>query len=704
MLAKLVQEGKLPPLKERLPEKPYVVGQGELILSDLMTCTPGKYSDTLRLPSDNPGGDPHIYIGMNEPLIWAPGGFYYDRGIHGSIVESYEANGDDTVFAFFMRKGLKWSDGKELTTDDVRFAYKDVLLNESITPAFPIWLRTAMSGDGTPAKIEIIDEYTFKISFDGRYGTFPAQLAIGQWRDYSDLMIPAHYMKQFHADYTPLEKLQPLMKEQSIEDDAWWNLFNQKCIKSNVWKVQQEVALGHPTLLPWVIKSAEVGIFTYERNAYYFKVDSEGKQLPYFDYIRSEVVADRETMTLRALMGEFDYMGERSSLKNLALMKEHEAKGKIKVLIPRMHRLPINFSLNLTYDKPGSVWRQVTGDVRFRKALNLTINRQEIIDIFYLGQFAELPKYTSSPDYDVARANRLLDEMGMNKKDGDGFRLGPDGKRFQIVFEIGKLSQDHVPMAELLAEYFKKVGVFTMVKGGEWGLINQRWQANDIMATGVWAHQDIWKSAGWDDYLPRNFWGRLWSQWHTSGGKSGEEPPAEVKDLIELHAKYARARIGTKESRNLLDAIYKTFGVTVTGLFSPQFADAAWSIGKLIDMLKHIWLPIIIIGMAGTASIIRIMRGNLLDELQKQYVITARAKGMPESKVLFRYPVRIAVNPIVSTVGWILPAKVALVVLVLMYLVAFFCEFVAPYKTGTRFEGYQDADPHRVHIWAPQRA
>jgi peptide/nickel transport system permease protein len=114
----------------------------------------------------------------------------------------------------------------------------------------------------------------------------------------------------------------------------------------------------------------------------------------------------------------------------------------------------------------------------------------------------------------------------------------------------------------------------------------------------------------------------------------------------------------------LMWGIYSTFDISVAGLFSQAYADAPWSIGKVIDLLSRIWFPMIIIGMSGTASLIRVMRGNLLDELQKQYVITARAKGVPERAVLFRYPVRIAVNPIISTIGWILPSIVGGEVLV----------------------------------------
>ena len=109
----------------------------------------------------------------------------------------------------------------------------------------------------------------------------------------------------------------------------------------------------------------------------------------------------------------------------------------------------------------------------------------------------------------------------------------------------------------------------------------------------------------------------------------------------------------------LMFFFYKYFGLSVIGLFSPQYVDAAWSIDKFVDMLKHFPIPIIVIGTAGTAGLIRVVRGCLLDELQKQYVITARAKGVGERTILFKYPVRIAVNPIISTIGWMLPAIVS---------------------------------------------
>jgi peptide/nickel transport system permease protein len=104
---------------------------------------------------------------------------------------------------------------------------------------------------------------------------------------------------------------------------------------------------------------------------------------------------------------------------------------------------------------------------------------------------------------------------------------------------------------------------------------------------------------------------------------------------------------------------YSVFGTNVGGIMSDHFQNEPMSVAKMVDILKHIWIPVIIIGTAGTAGLIRVMRGNLLDELRKQYVITARAKGLRYWKLLLKYPVRVALNPLMSTVGWLLPSIVS---------------------------------------------
>ena len=97
------------------------------------------------------------------------------------------------------------------------------------------------------------------------------------------------------------------------------------------------------------------------------------------------------------------------------------------------------------------------------------------------------------------------------------------------------------------------------------------------------------------------------------------------------------------------------FGFSITGLYSPEYSQAPWSLAKVVDLLQHIWLPALVLGIAGTARLTRIMRANLLDELNKPYVVTARAKGLREWRLVLRYPVRLALNPLISTIGWYLP-------------------------------------------------
>jgi peptide/nickel transport system permease protein len=109
----------------------------------------------------------------------------------------------------------------------------------------------------------------------------------------------------------------------------------------------------------------------------------------------------------------------------------------------------------------------------------------------------------------------------------------------------------------------------------------------------------------------------------------------------------------------LMYIAFKYFNQSVGGLFSPEYENAAWSFKRLIDLLSHLWLPMVIIGLSGTASLIRVMRANLLDELRKPYVIAARARGLSETRAILKYPVRVALNPFISTVGWVLPSLVS---------------------------------------------
>src|SRR5690606_38289492 len=143
----------------------------------------------------------------------------------------------------------------------------------------------------------------------------------------------------FHKKYADPKKLAALLEEESIQPDKWYELFLAKQFTSWIWNMTNEQGLGHPTLTAWVLKRTEAGTFLYERNPYYFKVDGEGNQLPYVDTLRSQVVQDKETLTSQALFGEFDYLGERASLRQMPLIAEKAEAGEVKMYLPRMHRL-----------------------------------------------------------------------------------------------------------------------------------------------------------------------------------------------------------------------------------------------------------------------------------------------------------------------------------------------------------------------------
>ncbi len=550
MLRELVEQGLLPPVEERLPANPYVVGPGDLIVEEHLDWQPGDYGGTLRMARAGPAFDPHVFIGSNQPLLWAPGAFYFERGIQGNVLEGFSVNEENTVFTFYMREGLRWSDGEYVTSEDVRFAFEDVMKNEYITPVFPAKYRLGGRADGEPMELEIIDEYTFEIRFPVSYGTFPARIAIEGWVGYTDLIKPAHYLRQYHADYSPIEDMQAELADEELEPDEWYRLFIIRNV--NNWDLTVPKAIGFPTLYPWQLTSTEGGIYLYERNPYYFKVDTEGQQLPYMDRIVTEEVADFEMLTMKAMVGELDYLGERASLKSLPMFLDQEKVEDFKVVIPQMHRTPYTVFLNLAYDDP--VWREVVGDVRFRQALNMAIDREEIIDMFYMG-FAALPQTVPS-EYDPEQAESILDAMGMAARDAEGWRLGPDGTRFTIHFDVASHDVDMVPITEMIVEYWQEIGVHTTYRQIESSLLGVRQGANEVQATAGWTHENIWRASGSEDFLPGP-WGQIWRLWYNTGGQQGEEPPAVVKELFELHSQFVSSLIGSPENVAFMDEIYQ---------------------------------------------------------------------------------------------------------------------------------------------------
>jgi len=280
MLRTKVAAGELPSVEKRLPEEPIVIKPAEEI---------GQYGGTWRMVS----------VGRSN-LEWHVGQFIgYEQLVRGApdyssvipnIAKSWDVSDNGRVFTFYLRKGMKWSDGMPFTADDIMFWYEDVILNKELTPAFPDWLKVT----GEPGKVEKIDDYTVRFVFAKPYGIFLDELA----RGIRETFQPKHYMKKFHPRYTSVEKLEKMTKEAGF--DNWFELFGDK---NDFWGNPER-----PTLYAWRIL-IPFGVGTrveLERNPYYWKIDTDGNQLPYIDKVAVSIVTQPEIAELKGVSGEID--------------------------------------------------------------------------------------------------------------------------------------------------------------------------------------------------------------------------------------------------------------------------------------------------------------------------------------------------------------------------------------------------------------
>ena len=551
-LAEMVAAGSLPPLEERLPVEPKVIGPGVLLSeTSLPNWEPGQYGGTINTAHSVADWAPDVFVMLNEPLLQAPD--LSVQNIQGNVLKSFEVNDDNTEFTLQLREGMKWSDGEPVTTEDVRFTWENIYGNEKLYPSgVPNRFRTGYAPDGEPGTLEIIDDHTFKLTFAAPYGGFLRNITIEGWNGYTELINASHFLKQWHPDFTSMEELAPALAENNLTDE-WWQLFTQKWCQN--WHATAERCIGYPTLNPWVsVASTTPGVKVFERNPYYFKVDTEGKQLPYVDKVLSVQVEDVEMVNQRVLTGDVDFLRESTGLVKVPLYKENEASGGYRTVLTDMHVDSSALFLNQTFDDER--WQQLTQDVRFRQALSLGIDRQEIIDSIYYG-FASAPLVSVGEElsqYDPDRANALLDELGMTERDGDGYRLGPDGQPFSILLEHAAHAPDLEPIAELLAEQLKDIGIDLQVKRIDAQLWTQRTTANELQATVFWSHDQGWDSDWTGNPMQR--YGRAWDLWRVTNGAEGVEPPQWVKDVIELDKERWSSVSGSDEYNQLKEAGY----------------------------------------------------------------------------------------------------------------------------------------------------
>ncbi|NPV09358.1 MAG: ABC transporter substrate-binding protein [Anaerolineae bacterium] len=523
MLAQMVAAGQLPPVEERLPKEPLVVEPVEEI---------GQYGGTWH----------RVRVGATENIMNSRLSYcnLIRWNVDGSAfvpnaAKAWEASEDGKTFTFYLREGMRWSDGEPFTADDIVFWFNDIVSNTELTPSFPTWLKAK----GQPGTIEKVDDYTIRFVFPETHGLFLTYLASANGYDWAQSQ--AKYLKQFHIDYADADELEAATKAAGFE--FWYQYF------ANMRDPNVNADL--PVLWPWkmsVIPPNEP--MTVVRNPYYWKVDTAGNQLPYIDRIEFTLAENAETANMMALSGKVDMQLRHMLFSNFPVFSQEAEAGNYRILTwTRGYITDSVIAPNVAHADP--VMRQIMGDKRFRWALSLGINREEINQLIYLGmtepnQVSPLP---SSPVYseeqaknlielDVPRANSLLDEMGLTDKDAEGIRLRPDGKPIVINIEYAPVFGSWGDIAELLVGYWKELGIQVVVKEEDRTLFYSRKEANEH-DMGMWtgsAEFNPMIDPRW--FLPlslESIHAIPYAQWYTSGGATGEEPPGDLRTVQELY-------------------------------------------------------------------------------------------------------------------------------------------------------------------------
>jgi peptide/nickel transport system substrate-binding protein len=526
MLAELVKAGKLPPVEERLPKEPLIQPVVEEI---------GQYGGTWHRAAVS-ASDTALFFRLSaEALV------YFD--IPGNVVpclaKRWEVNEDGTEYTFYLREGMKWSDGEPYTADDYIFWYEDIMLNDELTPTKPAWMRVG----GEYGKIVKVDDYTIKFVFSKPYGTFLEWVATVIFYG-----APKHYLKQFHPKYRDKAEIEKEAKEKGF--DNWYQYFGNRNNPYNNPDL--------PVVFPWkFVTPPDANPLIAERNPYYYRVDEKGQQLPYIDRIQFEIVTDTEVLNFKAIAGELDCQERHINLMNYPLLVEGAEKGGYRIILwpgDGGADAGMMFNQNAGQQEGADEHMKAVGEflrnVEFRQALSIAINRDEIWKSAFLEfgeprQMAPMPwsKYYE-PDmekvwieFDPDKANQMLDALGLDKRDADGFRLGPDGQPLDILIEAVQLFGPWVDTAQLVNSHWNDVGIKSSVKVEERTLYYTRMSAGEQQVA-------VWNTGGNGKVLIYPYWtmpyasasriGPLSGIWYQSGGTQGVEPTGDLRKVLDL--------------------------------------------------------------------------------------------------------------------------------------------------------------------------
>ncbi|MEJ6951174.1 ABC transporter substrate-binding protein [Natronospora cellulosivora (SeqCode)] len=532
MLDERVESGELPPVEERLPLRPVVVVPENEV---------GEYGGFLRLSSfdeTNLGIVGHVLT--ETPMM-------YNRDLDNIItipnyIEDWEFTNDGKTLTMHIREGVRWSDGELLTSHNFVWWWENVINNSELVGVIAFEYRPG----GEPMEVTAVDDYTVQLDFAiPHYGIM--NYLNSYWYRGVDLFLPSHYLEQFHIDFNP--EADKLAEEEGY--DTWVQLINAH-IQGGFTHPK---VVGRPRLSAWIVTQETTTGRIYERNPYYYKVDTEGNQLPYIDGLRTMFHPDNETRRLSVLAGDVDYISSFLGLADYPTLFAGQESGNYDLWIgDDIWASTVTFVIQQNYQHDEGI-AEILSDVRVRRALSLAIDREEINELVFMGQGeprqlafnpATVPVFkeeweNSYAEFDPEAAKALLDEAGIVDTTGDGWRNRPDGSELIINLLSNGSRSVNVDTCELTVEYWEAIGLrINMRTVDEGQFFQQMWEGETQIAAQFmvgevppapqWnpAHITHWGYSHWLDHY--NPYTGEFNEANVPEGSPAVEPPQEIID------------------------------------------------------------------------------------------------------------------------------------------------------------------------------
>ena len=532
--AERIADGDLPAVQSRAPEEPLVVdlaGRGREI---------GRHGGEIRTMIGRAKDIRYMVVYGYARLV----GYTEKFELKADILESVEVK-EGRTFTLNLRKGHKWSNGDPFTAEDFRYWWEDVANHAELSPGGPPEL---MLVNGEPPVFEVVDETTVVYSWASPNPRFLPALA-GARPPF--IYRPSAFMKVFHGNFADPEQLKERMAKEKAR--SWAQLHNKL---DNMYKFDNPEL---PTLQPWINTTRKNNTrYVLERNPYYHRVDAEGRQLPYIDKVEMTVAAGG-LIPAKVNRGESDLQARGLSFSDAPVLKKGEKEGGYRTLL-WSNGSAADIALYPNQNVDDEVWRGLMRDVRFRRAISLAINRNAINKSLFFGMAkpAAVAALPESPFYneDYARAYAghdpqaarvLLDELGLDKRDGDGYRLLPDGRTAEIIVETAGERLEETDALELIQEMWKDVGLKMIFRPLDRDILRSKVYTGESM-------MPVWY--GWNNGVPTpdaaptglapvdqtNFAWPMWGQHFQTKGASGEAPATpEAQRLMALFDQWSSA-------------------------------------------------------------------------------------------------------------------------------------------------------------------